>query len=257
MAKIAVITGASSGIGKLFAEELAGYPDVEALWIIARREDLLEQLAMDIFQKHNKYVRVFPLDLTLDQHSLSIALEEERPEVRWLVNNAGEGVIGRVDEIGLDEQLSMIDLNNRALVEVDQRFLPFCGIGTKILHTASVAAFLPQPEFAVYAATKAFTYSYSRALHRELESRGITVTALCPNPMDTPFFEKSTKQEAKKIKNIGMEDPKKVVQTALKRAKRGKDTSIASLIPRLIKWSARLLPHNFIFWVEKKMGLYR
>lgn len=128
---------------------------------------------------------------------------------------------------------------------------------SKIINIASVAAFLPQPNSAVYAASKSYVLSFSRALHQELKTRGITVTAVCPNPMETEFFIHSGGgNKVSKIKSIGVEKVQDVVTLALKKSLRKKDISIQHPAAKLIRLTAKTLPTHFIFAVEKLMGIF-
>ena len=193
---IAVITGASSGLGQEFVRQLdqasKGKDPLfkerpEELWVIARREDRLSALA----QWTDIPLRILPYDLT-DQkaiRALQSLLEQEWVSVRILVNAAGCGRIGATEDMELEELDRMIDLNCRVAVDVTQVCLPYMGEGARILEICSIAAFMPLSRLNVYAATKAFLYRYSRALRIELLPRRISVTAVCPYWIrDTEFI---------------------------------------------------------------------
>ena len=166
------------------ADRFAG---LEEIWVIARRGRRLDKLA----GKVPVPLRVLELDLQeeLVFAELEEKLEWEDPEVKILVNGAGFGKIGCTEDLQLDEETGMIDVNCRALTAVTRLVLPYMSKNSRILQFASAAAFLPQPRFAVYAATKAFVLSYSRALAMELKPRQICVTAVCPGPVKTEFFD--------------------------------------------------------------------
>lgn len=185
--KIAVITGASSGIGREFAVQIARkYGKLDEIWLVARRKDLMQEL-----EKHLRVpVRIFAMDLAddTDLHQFKEYLEEYNPDIKLLVNCAGFGKIGRIDSQDVIEQGNMIDVNCRALTIFTGLCLPYISTHSRIINIASAAAFSPQPNFAVYAATKAYVLSYSRALNVELKDRQITVTCVCPGPVDTEFF---------------------------------------------------------------------
>lgn len=176
--KIALVTGASSGLGREFAMRLAGEDGVEAIWAVARHEDRLRELA----EACSVPVRTLPLDLTKTESidALERLLAEEKPEVAVLVCAAGYGKIGSCSQIGRRELGDMIDLNCRACVEVTDACLPYMRRGGRILEISSTSAFQPFPYLNVYAATKAFVYRYARALRVELRGSGISVTAVCP-----------------------------------------------------------------------------
>jgi len=176
--KIALVTGASSGLGREFAMRLANEDGVEAIWAVARHEDRLRALA----EECSVPVRTLPLDLTKTERidELERLLAEEKPEVAVLVCAAGYGKIGDDCQISRRELGDMIDLNCRACVEVTAVCLPYMQRGGRILEISSTSAFQPFPYLNVYAATKAFVYRYARALRVELRGRGISVTAVCP-----------------------------------------------------------------------------
>ena len=172
--KIAVITGASSGMGRETVLQLSDhFPGFDEMWVIARREERLKELAAQC-----------PVRL------LESALRACSPDVKYLVNAAGFGKIGPVGSIASGDETGMVRVNCEALVAVTHLVLPYMTHNSRILMFASAASFLPQPDFAVYAATKAFVLSYSRALNEELKDRDIAVTAVCPGPVRTEFFDK-------------------------------------------------------------------
>ena len=185
--KIAVITGASSGLGRVFARLLVRKDPPEELWLIARRRERLEELAAELPVP----CRVLPLDLTdgADLEAYRALLETEAPEVTVLICNAGMARMGRIDELSPADTAAMIDLNCRAAALVTALTLPYIHRGGRILEVASTAAFQPLPRLGVYAASKAFLYRYSRTLSWELHRRGIHVTAVCPYWVkDTEFI---------------------------------------------------------------------
>ena len=187
--KTAIITGASSGLGREFARQLADvFPDIECCWLIARREDRLEEAAREMVGVETVCL---PLDLC-DPASFTALREKlaaERPEVRLLVNNAGCGYLGLMGEVPTDTQTRMVDLNVRALTAVTNLVLPYMAEGGRILNTSSIASFCPTPRMTVYGASKAYVSSFTVGLSEELRRREITVTAVCPGPMKTEFLE--------------------------------------------------------------------
>ncbi|WP_288554524.1 SDR family oxidoreductase [uncultured Levyella sp.] len=253
MKTIDIITGASSGIGREFAKELDPLHECDEIWLIARRRERLEALAKTL----NTPCRLLDGDLTDPAFSetLKKALAEENVVIHTLVNAAGCGKIGTVEELGVATNQAMLALNVNALTAMTALCLPNMETGGRILQLASVAAFSPQPNFAVYAASKAYVLSFTRALHRELKSRHITVTAVCPNPVETEFFDHAGSPKAcARIKNIGVETAEAVVKTALRRSAQGKDVSVSSPIAKAIHLATKLFPHSFVLWVEKQMG---
>jgi uncharacterized protein len=188
--RLALITGASRGIGEAFAELLArqGY----RLVIVARSESELNRVSGVLSSKHE--TSVVPIAFDLGEHGAGEALADDltrrglTPDV--IVNNAGYGLLGAAADTDLDDQLGMIDINVRALTELSLRFLPglLAGEGRRgIINIASLASLLPGPNMAVYYATKAYVLSFSEALAQEVRDRGVTVTAVCPGVVPTGF----------------------------------------------------------------------
>ena len=180
--RIALITGASSGLGREFARLLAREA-VDELWLVARRGERLRELSAELAVP----CRIFALDLTQEAalEELSAALSAEPPVVRYLVNAAGFGRIGMAADIGAATTGRMIALNCRAAAELTERALPYMERGSRVLEIASCAAFQPIPYLAAYAATKAFLLRYSRALAAEVAARGITVNMVAPGCINT------------------------------------------------------------------------
>jgi short-subunit dehydrogenase len=185
---VTLITGASTGIGAALAEVFASKG--HELVLVARREPLLEALAEAIAQRGHRKPQVIAIDLAQPDAAARIADELTRRELEpeIVVNNAGFGLMGPAATLDREQQLAMIDLNVRALTDLSLRFLD--SIGRRrggILNVASVASFMPGPGMAVYHATKAYTLSFSEALHREFKPHGVRVTVLCPGPVETEF----------------------------------------------------------------------
>ena len=187
MTKVTLITGASAGLGAEFARQCAARG--EALALVARRRDRLKEIAVEVGGE----VHVFAADLALPGAAASLIdqVEAEGLEVDVLINNAGFGAGGKFAQLPLERQREMIDLNVRTLVELCRLVIPgMLGRGRgAILNVASTAAFQPGPNMAVYYATKAFVLSFTEALHHELKGRHIKVSALCPGPTATEFFD--------------------------------------------------------------------
>lgn len=190
--RIAVVTGASSGIGKEFALQVPRlYKNLDEIWVMARRTEYLEELKKQI----SIPVRIFDGDMQRDYilERLEKELGRQNARIRMLVNAAGYGKVGSFSEIDPEEQLGMVVLNCHALTKISQICLPYLSNGSRIINIASSAAFAPQPGFAVYAASKSYVYSLSQALRTELRPKGIIVTVVCPGPVDTEFFRRSGK----------------------------------------------------------------
>ena len=185
--KIAIVTGASSGLGREFVKQISKSRALDEIWVIARRKDRLEEV-----RKLSK-VALRPIALDLTEKSafdvLRHALEAENPDVRFLVNAAGVGKIGLTRELTVQENDQMIDLNCRAAVDTTLTVLPYMSRGSELINICSVAGFQPLTGLNTYAATKAFLLNWTKALHHELLLSGIRVTALCPYWVkDTEFI---------------------------------------------------------------------
>ena len=253
---IAVVTGASSGMGREFCRILdkEGFDEI---WGLGLGKENMEALKKEL----STNFRYFDMDLTVDEN-LNIyrkALEEAKPNVKWLVNASGFGKFGRYDEIKVETSMNMIDLNCRALVFMTEATLPYMSEGARIAEIASVAAFQPVPYINVYSATKAFILNYSLSLGMELKSRKITVTAVCPFWTKTAFFDRATKINAKTSNEVVtkytvMYDPKKVIEKAYKDTKKGKSTSIYGISAKLQTKLSKLLPAKAImkYWIRQQ-----
>lgn len=242
--KIAVVTGASSGLGREFARQIsARYSKFDEIWLIARRTERLEEVADEI----KLTSRVISLDLSSKDELMALKelLEENAPDIKLLVNCAGYGKSGSFDEFGYDEQLGMIDINCRALTAVTKLCLPYISSNSRIIELASAAAFMPQPDFAVYAATKSYVLSFSKAINKELKPKKITVTAVCPGPVDTEFFDIAGKN-VKLLKRMVMAKPENVVEQAIKDAALGNELSIYGRTMKLAHVAGRFLPHRLL-----------
>ena len=250
--KIAVITGASSGMGREFVRQVGYfYRSLDEIWVIARRKERLESLRKEC----RVPLRIFDGDLLKKQvyRQYHNELKEKKPDIRMLVNAAGFGKSGTFSEIASEDkklQPDMIDLNCRALTRMIQLSLPRMSKGSRIINLASAAAFCPQNGFAVYAATKAYVLSLSRALSSELRSRGIIVTAVCPGPVDTEFFQVSG-ELTNPLKKLTMAKAPAVVHKALKDSRKRREVSVYGASMKAARIGARLLPHRLILRAEE------
>lgn len=236
MKNIAVITGASSGLGKEFTIQIAQKKEYDEIWIIARRTDKLEELAKEINSQYNfDVVRPVTLDIAgktgvekfkqlLDEEHKKLTSIESGVQIGLLVNNAGFGTYGPFEETSINRQMDMVDLNCTSVTGVCGVVLPYLKKGSIIINTASLAAFMPLGNFAVYAATKAYVLNFSVALAAELKDKGIKVCALCPGSVSTEFANVASNGARKEVK--GGHDPVKVVRHCLKRAFAGKKTAL-------------------------------
>lgn len=251
--KTAIITGASSGLGREMARQIGDrFGGIREVWLIARREERLQELAEEMPVP----VRIFPLDLT-ETAALEVLereLRERKPEVMFLVNASGYGKIGPVERLSLEEETGMVALNCQALCAVTRLVLPYMARKGRIIQFASAAAFLPQPDFAVYAATKSFVLSYSRALNSELKPREICVTAVCPGPVKTEFFDiAETTGSIPLYKRLVMTKPEKVAALALRDSMMGKTVSVYGPLMKAFWLISKILPHGLLLTVMEQL----
>ena len=250
MKQIAVITGASSGLGAGYARFLDD-DDLSEIWLVARRKDRLEKLAENL----KTPCRCLPLDLTSQTvlNNLQEILKEkclaEDTRIAYLVNAAGFGCIGLNRECPRERLQQMVDLNCRAALAVTEMCIPYLGKGSHILQIASCSAFQPIPNLAAYAASKAFLLSYSRALSVELKDLGISVTAVCPFWIkDTEFVTKAreTDRHGAYFDMPGATNVKRVVEKSMAAAKGGKMVCTPDHVSSIHRVLASLLPHRLL-----------
>ena len=183
---------------------------------------------------------------------LTKALLEGTVCIRMLINCAGHGIMGDVAQLTPQELSGMVRLNCEALTTVTSCCIPYMKRGSRIIQLASSAAFLPQPGFAVYAATKSYVLSFSRALSEEFRKAGICVTGVCPGPVDTPFFEIAEQySQTLAIKKFTMITADKVVSKALRDSYHKKTMSVCSLPIQAFAIASKLLPHQVILWIMR------
>lgn len=249
--KIAIVTGATNGMGRDFAKLLAAKENLDEIWAVGRKADLLDSLQAEV----EVPVRKFALDLTCGGVQKIVDQLNADVDVVWLINAAGFGKFGRYDEIPVEESTNMIRLNCECLVELTEKVLPFMHKGAHIAQFSSVAAFQPTPYQNVYAATKAFVHSYARALNVELKPRGITCTAVCPFWTKSAFFSRAEFTEKKVITNMAvLYESADVVATAYKDIVKGKDISIHGSKARTQVRLVKFAPVKFVMktWVKQQ-----
>ena len=244
----ALISGASKGIGKAFAYELAGRKF--NLLLTARSESLLDELAYDIKQKYNIDVQCLATDLSLPQSPEKIAdwCTQNNYSLKILINNAGFGLWGLFDKLPIDGQLNMMQLNMTSLVGLTYHLLPNLKNNKQayILNVSSIAAYQAIPAFTIYAATKSFVLSFSRGLRHELSKTTVKVSCLCPGPTESSFLERADMMEldetAKKFNMSGEEVAKIGVTGMLK----GKAEIVPGLFNKATKQITHYLPKNMM-----------
>ncbi|MCK6258258.1 SDR family oxidoreductase [Fictibacillus sp. KIGAM418] len=242
----ALITGASSGIGLELAKRFArdGYNVV----LVARNEQRLQTLKQELAQFQVQCtVHVKDLSTYSEAEALFQELQQQQTTVDFLVNNAGYGLFGEFTETDLQDELSMIDINIKALTTLTKLFLP--GMkqreNGKILNVASTAAFQPGPLMAVYYATKAYVLSFSEALENEMKGSGVTVTALCPGPTKTGFESRANLGQSKLFKS-GVMDVERVANIGYEGLMKGKSIVIPGFKNRLLANSIRFIPRKWV-----------
>ena len=252
MREVALVTGASSGIGLEITKILASQN--YDLVICARREKELLDLAEEISRQHAVNCKVIVADLTTEE-GVDLLIKDSG-EVDILVNNAGFGILGDHFDMQLGRQLEMIELNIHALTRLSHVFgnlMVKKGRG-RIMNVASIASYISGPSFAVYCATKAYVLSYSRALHKELKNKGVTVTALCPGYVTTGFQEVAG-MELSKMEKLTAVPVKKVAEIAVKSMHKGKREVMPGIVnkplPLVTKITPMWLQLIIVKWVLK------
>ncbi len=243
--KTALITGASSGIGRVFAHALARRG--MSVVLVARSADSLRALATEIAQQHGVRAEVITADLSQEgaSHQILQEVEGRNLVIDMLVNNAGFGLNGYFETLSPEREHQQVMVDVTAVVDLAHAFIPMLltrSPGTAIINTASTAGFQPLPYMAVYGASKAFVISFSQALDQEFRARGLRVLALCPGATETPFFD--TAGEAASVGR--RRTPEQVVDTALRALERGRSVVIDGRANALLAQMPRFFPRRFI-----------
>ncbi len=239
---VAIITGASSGIGSEFCKNLKSMLGIEEFWFIARREDRMEKLRDELSVR----AKIIKADLceTEGIDRIRRELEAEKPEVSYLVNAAGFGDFGAFDEIPETSVARMIDLNAKALVLITHMVIPYMKKGGKIIELGSGSCFTPLPYFNVYSSSKVFVLHYTKALNYEIKKYGLTATCFCPGWVETEFIDKALLDgkttHPKKMKP--MLSAEKVVKGCIKAAERGKKMYVVNWFTKMQHTLFKILP---------------
>lgn len=241
MKKIAILTGATGGLGREFLKQIMN-EDLDEVWAVARNRQKLSDLQKEYGEK------VLPISLDLSDlgaiEQIRMMLKEQKPFVAYLINNAGLAKMGKYTDFSLEEIDKTINVNCKAPVMLAQICIPYMGKGSKILNISSASAFQPNPYINLYAASKAFERNYSRALNVELEETGIKAVAVCPGWIDTELLQKEI--NGQKVKFPGLVSADRVAKQAMKDAKKGKDMSVCSLYVKYQHLIVKLLPQRWI-----------
>lgn len=245
--KIALLTGASSGLGRMFARKIHEvFPEIEEVWCVARRLDRLEEVRNEV-----KDVKIVPVaaDITneSDRKAIFDKVQQENSQIVLLINNAGCGFHGSFDASDIEEQERCIRLNVLALTQVTRSALDFMPKGARILTTSSIASFVPNRNMAVYSASKAYATFFSRALNGELAGSHRSATAVCPAPMNTEFLTVGhVKGNSKTFDRLPYCDVEKVAVGALKAAKLRKSVYTPRAFYKFYRFLVRILPEKLL-----------
>ncbi len=252
---IAIVTGASSGMGREFVLQLSQYVHIDEIWAIARRSDALEELKKEV----SVTVRPVVLDLCEPESFQTIEkmLEAEKPNIRLLVNAAGFGKFGAYHKVSMTDESRMIDLNCKAVVLMTRLCIPYMEKGSHILQLDSLSAFQPVPFITTYGATKAFVLSYCRAMNQELKSRGIRMMAMNPGWVKTEFFNHAFQTNGdNEVQYFNrLYDARDCVATGLKDLYRSKkDYSIHGLPVKMQVLGVKIMPHSIVMkiWLNQQ-----
>lgn len=272
MRNIAIVTGASSGIGKAFVKEIVkshgvyGSVPFQEIWIVARREDRLNQLRDELDP-----VRIVPVVADLSNpESMDVISEKlnEEPNIRvgLIVNCAGVGKRGLVEDKDVDVIEDTLDINCVSLSKLIKICLPFMIIknppytrknGPRVINIASSAAFLPQPGFAAYAASKAYVVSFSRAMDFELMPYNIAVTTVCPGPVSTEFQANATDGETTEFTGFRarvVADPTKLAIKSLKASRAGRHMLVYGFSQKCLHVASKIIPTYWILWLMDRLS---
>lgn len=254
---IALVTGASAGFGTEFAKLFAR--DGHSLVLVARRRDRLETLARELKEAHPQ-IQVWPLAIDLGRigagQELYAKVQSLGLQVEFLVNNAGFGRGGAFSDLSIADQLQMMDVNNRVLVELTHLF----GAGMrarnrgKILNVGSTAGFQPGPYMAIYYASKAFVNSFSEAVHQEFKGTGVTCTLLAPGAAQTEFAQVAGLEKSKLFRRVPKVAASLVVQKGYQAMLEGKAIEIPGLLNRIFLQSLRLSPRAMVRQTVAKLN---
>lgn len=246
--KIAILTGATGGLGYAFLKELINEP-VDEIWALGRNAERLKALT----EEFGSRVIPFKIDLT-DAEALASfgrTIEEHAPHIHMLINNAGIAQMKPSSKLTFEEINATIDLNCKAPAILTNMCLPFMGKGDRILNISSASAFQPVPYLNLYASTKAYSRSYTRALNAELKPLGVTATAVCPYWIDTDLLIKVI--NGKKVDFKGMLTPEKVAKKAMKDAKKGRDMSVCGFHVKCLHANVKFMPQKLTMKIWLKI----
>ena len=255
---LAIITGASSGIGMEFAKELKRTEGIDEFWFVARRQERMEELRDSLGVR----AKIICADLTTEEGIEAVrgALEEEKPTVKYLVNAAGFGNFGTFEELSENEVVKMIDLNVKALVLVTHMTIPYMEKGGRIIQLGSGSCFTPLPAFNIYSSSKVFVLHYTKSLNFEIKKYGRRATCFCPGWVETEFLGKATAAGDRVMpkKMVPLLSCNKVVRKCVRAARRGRAMCVTNWYTKLQHLLFKLLPDPVLtrLWIgmlDKKL----
>ena len=240
---IAVITGASSGLGVCYIDAVTKlFPEIDELWLIARREERLKEVAMKYPDKH---CVIIPMDMA-DMSSFKVLeekLKANNPQIEVLINDAGMSIGSPFEDMELESMLKIIDLNCKGATAITKVCLPYIIDGGTILEVSSTSAFVPNTNLIVYCASKSYVSALSLGLREELKDRHINVCAVCPGFMLTEM----TKPELTKGQSrLPVIDPKTAALKSLKAAKKGRAVYTTGAFYKCYRLLAKIIPHTLL-----------
>ena len=252
---VAIITGASGGIGSEFARQLNKLGLAHEFWFVARSEDKMRSLSEEL----GVNAKIIGADLTTDEgvNKVREALENEKPEVRFLINASGFGNFGAFDELSETEIVKMIDLNVKALVLLTHMTVPYMEIGGRIIQLGSGSCFTPLPYFNIYSSSKVFVLHYTKSLNYELKKYGVRATCFCPGWVGTDFLDKSVANgntHPKKIKPVL--NCEKVVKGCIKASVKGRAMYVTGKYTKFQHVLFKLVPDSILsrIWLGMLTG---
>lgn len=253
MADIAVITGASSGLGVKFLEAVVNrYPQMDEYWILARRKERLDKLAG---KYENKKVVAIEIDLSNESSydGLIKRLENEKPKVKVLINNAGYEKSGKFADMRQEDILNMISVNTKGMTLIQRIILPYMQKGSYTIITCSVSSFVPVPNQTVYSATKKYVYYFGKALREELLDKDMNVLLLCPGNMDTEMNPKGQGRQSRKINQLPFLDMSEITAKALKKAEKGKGVYTPGMFYKSYRSVSKIFPSLWMMKMVKNV----
>lgn len=252
---VAIITGASGGIGSEFARQLATLGLIDEFWFVARSEDKMKKLADEL----GVNAKIIGADLTCEDgiNKVREALDAEKPEVKFLINASGFGNFGAFDELSEKEVVQMIDLNVKALVLLTHMTVPYMEPGGRIIQLGSGSCFTPLPYFNIYSSSKVFVLHYTKSLNYELKKYGVRATCFCPGWVGTDFLDKSVANgntHPKKIKPVL--NCEKVVRGCIKASVKGKSMYVTGKYTKFQHVLFKLVPDSILsrIWLGMLTG---